>query len=179
MAFIISACQDTFFGYPSLQAFVVCLFVAFNGYLLLPKRVTSTALLVKYDSKIGIDGQSTYLQLTNLFISPNYFLPDGRYKLVSFIVQPNPNATFIRVAFIALDSENLGEHVNDEFHNDFGDHKFPYFKHNKCSMQYELDSDDEEEDTLDDLVHTNTLTETHFRALQEHLPASVLKYLCT
>lgn len=114
----------------------------------------------------------------NTFIHLAQLLP-SRWAL-SFIEQPNPNATFIRVAFIALDSENLGEHVNDEFHNDFGDHKFPYFKHNKCSMQSEADSEDDEgDDEAEDLGHTNTLTETQFKALQAHLPASVLYYLCT
>ena len=45
-----------------------------------------------------------------------------------------------------LDSENLGEHVNDNFHNDFGDNKFPYFKANAMSMQCEYDGDEDSEE---------------------------------
>lgn len=112
--------------------------------------------------------------IVNPFIHLAQLLP-SRW---AFIEEPNPHATFIKVAFIVLDSDNLGEHVDDGFHNDFGDHKFPYFKQNKCSMQMESDSsDDEEEDEAPQLTHT--LTEAHFLALKNHLPASVLEYLST
>ncbi len=45
--------------------------------------------------------------------------------------QSNERVDFIEAAFIALDSEKLGEHVNDSIHVDFGDNKFPYFLGNK------------------------------------------------
>ena len=54
-------------------------------------------------------------------------LQPSRYAL-SYVNQPNPRAYNIEVAFIALDSENLGELVNDCYHTDFGDNQFPYLK---------------------------------------------------
>ncbi len=62
------------------------------------------------------------------FISFNDIQP-SRYAM-SFIEEPNHRAYKVNVAFIALDAENLGELVNDNFHTDFGDNKFPYFKGN-------------------------------------------------
>ncbi len=57
------------------------------------------------------------------------------------------------MAFIAVDSENLGELVNDQYHTDFGDNKFPYFKGNTNvqidldKFQHDEDSDNEEKDS--------------------------------
>ena len=43
------------------------------------------------------------------------------------------NAFFILVAFVALDSEQLGEVVGDGYHYDFGVNMSPHFKGNKMS----------------------------------------------
>ena len=79
----------------------------------------------------------------------------SRYAL-SYIIEPNENAYHVEVAFIAVDSENLGEMVNDQYHTDFGDNKFPYFKGN-TNVQINLDkfssednSDDENESDNED-----------------------------
>ena len=37
----------------------------------------------------------------------------------------------MRNTFIALDSEKLGEHVDDTYYLDFGDNIFPHFKGNR------------------------------------------------
>jgi uncharacterized protein (DUF952 family) len=51
------------------------------------------------------------------------------------------------VAFLALDSEKLGEHFDDAYHLDFGDNMFPHFKGNKKtkSVFEEQDGSDDED----------------------------------
>ena len=63
------------------------------------------------------------------FISLNDLQP-SRYAL-SYIPNPNRRAYWMEVAFMALDSEKLGEHVDAAFHYDFGDNMFPHFKGNR------------------------------------------------
>ena len=58
-----------------------------------------------------------------------YDLQQSRFA-ISFIEEGNLSAYKVQVAFIALDASNLGELVNDGFHSDFGDNKFPYYKGN-------------------------------------------------
>ena len=78
------------------------------------------------------------------FISFNDLQP-SRYAL-SYIPNPNRRAYWMEVAFMALDSEKLGEHVDDAFHYDFGDNLFPHYKENRKtkSVFEEEDGSDEE-----------------------------------
>ena len=63
------------------------------------------------------------------FISLNDLQP-SRYAL-SYVPNPNIRGYWVEAAFIALDSEKLGENVEDSFHYDFGDNMFPHFKQNR------------------------------------------------
>ena len=62
-----------------------------------------------------------------------------------------------QIAFIALDSKQLGEDVDDKFHYDFGDNQFPYFLGNQSisaqtySTSDSSSDDDEEKNTIDNL----------------------------
>ena len=69
----------------------------------------------------------------------------SRYAL-SYIPESNKRASYIKVAFIALDSEKLGEHVNDTFEIDFGDNKFPYYLGNRKTKSVDEETDDQEVD---------------------------------
>ena len=61
--------------------------------------------------------------------------------------QSNERVDYIEAAFIALDSEKLGEHVNDAKHVDFGDNKFPYFLGNKKNKEVEEEIFEFDEDS--------------------------------
>ena len=79
------------------------------------------------------------------------------------------------VAFIALDSENLGgEHVDDNFHLELGDYKYPHFKCNSKKVK-ELYLNDED-DSMDGET-PSLLTLKVLETLRNHLPTSVLVYL--
>ena len=78
----------------------------------------------------------------------------------------------MNVAFIALDLENLGgEHVDDNFHLELGDYKYPHFKCNSKA------SDFYQEDEVDAVPSRSMLTPQVLETLRRHLPASVLEYL--
>ena len=85
------------------------------------------------------------------------------------------------MAFIALDSENLGEHVDDAFHYDFGDNMFPHFMGNKTSADDNASkAQDEEEDNaaIDEAYReTGSLTEEELQSLVKYIPKSVLLFL--
>ena len=73
----------------------------------------------------------------------------------------------MKVAFIALDSEKLGEHVNDNYHHDFGDNMFPHFLGNRKTK----DIFDEEVIDKDDTIARSELSK-----LVEFIPKSVLLF---
>ena len=83
------------------------------------------------------------------FISFNDLQP-SRFAL-SYIPNPNRRAYWMgEVAFMALDSEKLGEHVDAAFHYDFGDNMFPHFKGNrKTKSVFEEQDESDEEDGED------------------------------
>ena len=78
------------------------------------------------------------------FISFNDLQP-SRYAL-SYILNPNRRALWMEVAFMALDSEKLGEHADDAFHYDFGDNMFPHFKENRKTKSVFEEEDGSDED---------------------------------
>ena len=85
----------------------------------------------------------------------------------SFFYVPNPNrcSYWMEVAFLALDSESLGEHVEDAYHYDFGDNIFPQYKQNtKTKSVFEEDGSDE------DLEEDNALNRKTISKLSEFIP---------
>lgn len=102
-------------------------------------------------------------------------LQPSRYAL-SYIKQPNPRAYNVEVAFIALDSENLGELVDDRYHTDFGDNQFPYYKGNSNNKtilkKYEEDSGtDSDEDSRNQENKDNKVD------ISTYVPPCVIQYL--
>ncbi len=109
------------------------------------------------------------------FISLNDLQP-SRFAL-SYVPNPNRRAYWMEVAFMALDSEKLGEHVDDAYHLDFGDNIFPHFKGNKKTksvFEEQDDSDNEEEDIEEGLAGLNRRT---LSSLKEFIPPSILEFL--
>ena len=101
------------------------------------------------------------------FISFNDLQPT-RYAL-SYVPQLNVQVEYVSVAFIALDSEKLGIHVNDSIHVDFGDNKFPYFLGNKKNKAVE------EEDM--DIDETSYLSKEQIQSFKKYIPQSILSFL--
>ncbi len=106
-------------------------------------------------------------------------LQPSRYAL-SYINEPNENAYVVRVAFIAVDSENIGEMVNDMYHVDFGDNKFPFFKGNTNKhidsekfSNNDSDSEDEEESIL------HQFNQDEVANISKYIPKSILEFMCT
>ena len=91
----------------------------------------------------------------------------SRYAL-SYVPSNNIRDGSMKVAFVALDSEKLGEHVNDNYHHDFGDNMFPHFLGNKKTK----DIFDEEDIAEDDAIARSQLL-----TLVQYIPKSVLKFL--
>ena len=111
----------------------------------------------------------------------------SRYAL-SFIEEPNERAYNVKVAFIAIDSENLGELVDDRYHTDFGDNKFPYFKGNtniridlekKYNKDSELQNDDSDSDEDEDNIPPTTPSNEALLNINKFIPPSILDYLCS
>ena len=96
----------------------------------------------------------------------------SRYAL-SFVPSVNIRDDFMAVAFVALDSEKLGEHVNDNYHYDFGDNMFPHYLGNKKTKDI-FDEEDvvDEEDNEDIIIASKDMA-----SLAEYIPKSVLLYL--
>jgi hypothetical protein len=110
---------------------------------------------------------SPHLQLKNKpFISFDDIQP-SRYAL-SYVPSNNVRDDSMKVAFIALDSEKLGEHVNDNYHHDFGDNMFPHFLGNRKTKDI-FDEEDVEED--------DPIARSELSKLVEYIPKSVLMYL--
>ena len=100
------------------------------------------------------------------FISFDDIQP-SRYAL-SYVPSENIRDDYVAVAFIALDSEKLGEHVNDNFHQDFGDNMFPHYLGNRKTK----DIFDEEDVDEDDVLKRSELS-----MLVQFIPKSVLLFL--
>jgi len=97
-------------------------------------------------------------------------LQPSRYAL-SYVPQSNERVDYIEAAFIALDSEKLGEHVNDAVHVDFGDNKFPYFLGNKKNK-----------DVVEDIMEFEEscyLSKEQIHSLKKYIPQSILSFLST
>ena len=100
----------------------------------------------------------------------------SRYAL-SFIPQPNKLASFINVAFIALDSDKLGEHSEDTVHHvDFGDNKFPQFLENKKTKHFINNSEETDEDD-DNLDSNSYLSVEQIANLSKYVPKSIVSFL--
>jgi len=74
--------------------------------------------------------------------------------------------------FLALDSEKLGEHVDDAYHLDFGDNMFPHFKGNRKtkSVFEEQDGSDDDNDEEETDAKTNS-------TLKEFIPQSIIDFM--
>jgi hypothetical protein len=100
------------------------------------------------------------------FISFNDLQP-SRFAL-SYIPNPNLRAYWIEAAFMALDSEKLGEHVDDAFHYDFGDNMFPQYKENRKTKSVFEEEDGSDEDLEE---------EENLSNLKEYIPQSILDFI--
>ena len=117
------------------------------------------------------------------FIAFNDLQPT-RYAM-SYIEESNHNAYTVQVAFIALDSENLGELVNDGFHTDFGDNKFPYYKGNtnvqiveSSSDKYKSSNDSDDDYNHEDVnIDPAVLSDVEVARLNKYIPQSMLHFL--
>ena len=109
------------------------------------------------------------------YISFNDLLP-SRFAM-SFIPETNSLATWINVAFIALDSEKLGISSEATVHVDFGDNKFPHYLGNKKTASFE--HEEAEEEGEDDIkVHERSfLSDEQIAALSKYIPTSIMSFL--
>jgi len=101
------------------------------------------------------------------FISFLDLLP-SRFAL-SYIPNHNRRSSWMEVAFIALDSEKLGEHVDDAYYLDFGDNIFPHFKGNRKTKSVFEEEDDSDEEIDDDCKKLSYLN--------EFIPRSIIEFL--
>ena len=101
------------------------------------------------------------------FISFNDLQP-SRFAL-SFVPNDNRQAYWMEVAFLALDSEKLGEHVEDAYHLDFGDNMFPHFKGNRKTKSVFEEQDESDGDDVED--------EETLANLREFIPQSIIEFL--
>ena len=95
------------------------------------------------------------------FISFNDLLA-SRFCL-SFIPLTQKSARDVEVAFMALDSEKIGDDVNDSQHFNFGDNQFPNY----------LGSLKEYIDIEDDIV------DIEFKSVKKYIPSSIIEYITT
>ena len=77
-----------------------------------------------------------------------------------------------QLLFIALDTENLHEDIQE--HYDFGDNKFPYFKGNTNKRLEDFD-----ENTDSDEEETDYVTHVDIEQLYKYIPKNVLRFLST
>ena len=111
----------------------------------------------------------------NQFISVGQLLPT-RYCLA----YDEPEFHEVKCSFIALDPERLGEHLNDEFDQDFVDNKFPHFKGTRITEQtYKETSASSSDDDCDtDSVNSSDSDKTVDQNQRHpHLPNSVIDFL--
>lgn len=110
---------------------------------------------------------SPHQKLKNVHFIAFDDIQPSRYAM-SYLPSDNIRDDFMKVAFIALDSEKLGEHVNDDYHHDFGDNMFPHYQGNRKTKEI-FDEEDVEED---DVIIRSKLSK-----LVEFIPKSVLLFL--
>ena len=109
------------------------------------------------------------------FISFNDLLP-SRFAL-SYIAPTNLHAYNVKCAFLGLDSHQLGEHVDDNFHHDFGDNVFPYFKGNtNTDLKYCSDGADDDDDNTEETI-TSYLNVEDFDRMTRYIPDTIVTYL--
>ncbi len=107
---------------------------------------------------------SPHLQLQNKqFISFDDIQPSC--YAMSYVPTQNIRDGSVAVAFIALDSEKLGEH---HYHQDFGDNMFPHYLGNRKTK----DIFDEE-----DIAEDDTIARAELLSLVQFVPKSVLLFL--
>ena len=108
------------------------------------------------------------------FISFNDLQP-SRFAL-SYIPNKNKHAYHMEVSFMALDSEKLGEHVDDAYHFDFGDNMFPHYKGNRKtkSVFEEQDEDDSDSELEESELQVRRKT---LNKLKEFMPQSILDFI--
>jgi len=76
---------------------------------------------------------------------------------------------------MALDSEKLGEHVDDAYHYDFGDNMFPHYKETrktKSVFEEEDGSDEDLEEQEEDGFNRKELAN-----LREYIPQSIFDFI--
>jgi len=111
------------------------------------------------------------------FISFNDLLP-SRFAL-SYIAPDNIHAYNVKCAFLGLDSHQLGEDVNDNFHHDFGDNIFPYYRGNTSTdLKYYSDGAEGNDDDFEENL-IPYLNEEDFDRVAKYIPDTVLRYLTT
>ena len=111
------------------------------------------------------------------FISFNDLQP-SRFAL-SYVPNLNRRAYWMEVAFLALDSEKLGEHVEDAFHYDFGDNMFPHFKGNRKtkSVFEEQDGSDDEDLEEDEEKEAGIKRRRALSKLKQFIPQSIIDFM--
>ena len=98
-------------------------------------------------------------------------------NVLSYIPPTNLHAYNVKCAFLGLDSNQLGEEVDDSFHHNFGDNMFPYFKGNtNTNLNYHEGAGDDGDDSEEDLMMTY-LNEEDFNLVAEYIPESIVEYL--
>ena len=102
------------------------------------------------------------------FISFNDLQP-SRFAL-SYIPNLNRRAYWMEVAFMALDSEKLGEHVDAAFYNDFGDNIFPQFKGNRKTKSVFEEQDESDEEGEEE-------SSKRLSSLKEFIPQSIIDFI--
>ena len=81
------------------------------------------------------------------------------------------------MAFIALDSEKLGERPDDKIHADFGDNKFPHYLGIAKTMNLEKHSKQQEEEDQNTYDLSSSISMDNIEAVKKYVPESVLKYM--
>ena len=97
-------------------------------------------------------------------------LKPSRFALA--FIPPTDLSVYVEVAFIALDSECLGELNQDNYTADFGDNKFPYYQGNTSVRleERQLDEDDAEEENA-------FKPDVDYELLKSYIPTPVLSFL--
>jgi hypothetical protein len=106
------------------------------------------------------------------FVSFNDLEP-SRYAL-SYIPEQNQNAYYINMAFIALDSEKLGEQEEDRVHADFGDNMFPHYLGTLKTSHLEENAAIEDQKNLN---FSSFISEENIEAVKQYVPESVLAFM--
>ena len=78
------------------------------------------------------------------------------------------------MAFIALDSEKLGEQEEDRVHADFGDNMFPHYLGTLKRSHVEQNADIEDQKNLN---FSSFISEENIEAVKQYVPESVLAFM--